>query len=60
MAPSLRALCPDDCRGLSADPAADLARLVAALRAKPLHAFAYDSLGRSHRVDDRPRSRCST
>jgi pimeloyl-ACP methyl ester carboxylesterase len=49
MAPSLRALCPAHCRGLSADPAADLARLVTAVRAKPLRAFAYDARGRSHR-----------
>jgi pimeloyl-ACP methyl ester carboxylesterase len=50
MAPSLRALCPAHCRGLSTDPAADLARLVATLRAHgSLHAVAYDSLGRSHR-----------
>jgi pimeloyl-ACP methyl ester carboxylesterase len=50
MAPTLRALCPAHCRGLSADPAADLAKLVASMRANgSLHAFAYDSLGRSHR-----------
>ncbi len=49
MAPTLRALCPSHCRGLSADPAADLAKLVAQLRANgSLHAVAYDSLGRSH------------
>jgi pimeloyl-ACP methyl ester carboxylesterase len=54
MAPSLRALCPNRCKGLSADPAADLFRLVTAVRAKPLHAFAYDSLGRSHRVTISP------
>src|SRR3954471_21851997 len=49
MAPSLRALCPARCKGLSADPAADLARLVAAVRTKPLRGFAYDARGRSHR-----------
>jgi pimeloyl-ACP methyl ester carboxylesterase len=50
MAPSLRALCPSHCRRLSADPAADLAKLVAQLRANgSLHAVAYDALGRSHR-----------
>jgi pimeloyl-ACP methyl ester carboxylesterase len=54
MAPSLRALCPSRCTGLSPDPAADLFRLVTALRTKPLHAFAYDSLGRSHRVTISP------
>jgi pimeloyl-ACP methyl ester carboxylesterase len=50
MGRTLRSLCPDRCRGISADPAADLARLVAKVREQPLHAFAYDSLGRSHRV----------
>jgi pimeloyl-ACP methyl ester carboxylesterase len=50
MGPSLRSLCPDRCRGISADPAADLAQLVAQLRVTPLRTFAYDSLGRSHRV----------
>ena len=29
MGPSLRSLCPDRCRGISADPAADLTQLVA-------------------------------
>jgi pimeloyl-ACP methyl ester carboxylesterase len=49
MAPSLRALCPAHCRGLSADPAGDLARLVATLRANgSLHALAYDARGRAH------------
>jgi len=33
---SLRALCPAGCRGVSADPAADLAALAARLRARPL------------------------
>ena len=50
MGPSLRSLCPDRCRGISADPAADMTQLVANLRAAPLRAFAYDTLGRSHRV----------
>ncbi len=36
IAPSLRALCPDACAGISADPASDLAGLVPALHAKPL------------------------
>src|SRR3954454_673303 len=54
MAPALRALCPARCKDISADPAADLAKLVAALRAKPMQAFAYDSLGRSHRVNITP------
>jgi pimeloyl-ACP methyl ester carboxylesterase len=50
MGPSLRSLCPDRCRGITADPAADLAQLVAQTRAAPLQAFAYDERGRSHRV----------
>lgn len=50
MGPTLRSLCPAHCRGISTDPAADLARLVAQVRLKPLQAFAYDALGRSHRV----------
>ncbi len=50
MAPTLRALCPARCRGLSADPAADLAQLVTRLRAKPMTGVAYDARGRSHRV----------
>src|SRR3954465_4548971 len=54
MAPTLRALCPARCKDISADPAADLAKLVAQLRAKPMQAFAYDSLGRSHRVTITP------
>src|SRR4051812_1753820 len=54
MAPTLRALCPANCKDISADPAADLAKLVAQLRAKPMQAFAYDSLGRSHRVHITP------
>jgi pimeloyl-ACP methyl ester carboxylesterase len=54
MSPSLRSLCPGRCRGISADPGADLARLVAQLRAAPLQAFAYDALGRSQRVNITP------
>ena len=36
MAPTLRALCPDGCAGLTADPVADLTALVARLRVTPL------------------------
>ncbi|MBE2315323.1 alpha/beta fold hydrolase [Solirubrobacter sp. CPCC 204708] len=50
MGPSLKSLCPGGCRGISADPGADLAKLVAQLRVTPLQAFAYDRLGRSTRV----------
>ena len=50
MGPTLRSLCPDRCRGITADPAADLAQLVAQTRATPLRPFAYDEQGRSHRV----------
>jgi pimeloyl-ACP methyl ester carboxylesterase len=54
MGPSLRSLCPSGCRGTSADPGADLGRLVARLRARPLQAYAYDDLGRSTRVNITP------
>jgi pimeloyl-ACP methyl ester carboxylesterase len=50
MGPSLRSLCPGRCDGISADPGADMAALVAQLRAKPLVARAYDANGRSHKV----------
>ena len=50
MGPSLRSLCPDRCRGIASDPAADLAQLVARVRARPLRTLAYDERGRSHRV----------
>ena len=47
MRPSLQALCPDGCAGLSADPAADLRALVARLRAEsPVRAPVYDARGR--------------
>src|SRR4051794_40217485 len=41
MGPSLMSLCPAKCRGISADPGADLGKLVAQLRGKSLEAFAY-------------------
>jgi pimeloyl-ACP methyl ester carboxylesterase len=44
--PSLRALCPDSCRGVSADPGADLASLSARLRDAPLGGPVYDARGR--------------
>jgi pimeloyl-ACP methyl ester carboxylesterase len=44
--PSLRALCPGSCRGVSADPGADLAALGARLRAAPLRGAVYDVWGR--------------
>jgi pimeloyl-ACP methyl ester carboxylesterase len=50
MSPSLRSLCPGRCRDISADPGADLAKLVQQTRGKSLQAFAYDRLGRSHRI----------
>ena len=59
MGPSLRSLCPGGCRGIRADPAADLAQLVAQLRAAPLRRVAYDARGRSHRVRIGP-TRCWT
>lgn len=54
MSPSLRSLCPSRCRNISQDPGGDLGKLVAQLRTQPLRAFAYDSLGRSHRVSITP------
>jgi pimeloyl-ACP methyl ester carboxylesterase len=54
MGPSLKSLCPLRCSSVSTDPGGDLGKLVAQLRAAPLEAFAYDSLGRSHRVKVTP------
>jgi pimeloyl-ACP methyl ester carboxylesterase len=50
MTPTLDALCPARCRGISDDPAGDLAKLVAQLRARPMTARAYDSKARAHKV----------
>jgi pimeloyl-ACP methyl ester carboxylesterase len=47
MAASLTALCPARCRGVSADPAGDLARLVERLRAAPLAGRLVDRHGSS-------------
>jgi pimeloyl-ACP methyl ester carboxylesterase len=48
MAPSLRALCPAGCAGVSSDPAADLAALVARLRSgPPMRAPVHDARGRA-------------
>ena len=50
--PSLRALCPGSCRGVSADPAADLAAARrAAAGSAPMRGAAYDVSGRSQRAD---------
>jgi len=54
MPPTLRALCPAGCSGVSADPAADLSALVAKLRAAPLRGRWYDARGRSRRGTVRP------
>ena len=48
MASTLAALCPDRCRGVTADPAGDLARLADRLRAAPLHGTTYGPGGRRH------------
>ena len=48
MAPTLAALCPDRCRGVTADPAGDLARLADRLRAAPLRGTTYGPGGRRH------------
>ena len=50
MSPSLKSLCPVHCRGLAPDPGAELAQLVAKVRAKRVQANAYDASGRAHRV----------
>ncbi|WP_028058552.1 alpha/beta fold hydrolase [Candidatus Solirubrobacter pratensis] len=50
MAPTLAALCPSKCRGISSDPAGDLAKLVAKVRARPMRGRAYDSRGRPHTI----------
>jgi pimeloyl-ACP methyl ester carboxylesterase len=54
MAPSLATLCPARCRGLTADPAADLTELTARLRAAPLQGAWYDRRGRRHAGTLRP------
>jgi len=46
MAATLAALCPQRCRGVSADPARDLARLADRLRAAPLRGVTYGARGR--------------
>src|SRR4051794_13731681 len=48
MGPSLRALCPAGCRSVSADPAADLALLVARLSRAPLRSGVVEAGGRTH------------
>jgi pimeloyl-ACP methyl ester carboxylesterase len=54
MAPSLASLCPDRCRGVSADPGADLTALTARLRAAPLRGSWFDRRGRRHSGTLRP------
>ena len=54
MGPSLASLCPDRCRGVSADPGADLTALTAKLRAAPLRGSWYDARGRRHSGTVRP------
>ena len=49
MGPSLAGLCPRDCRGVTADPIADIAKLAARLRGHPLRGSTYDRHGRRHR-----------
>ena len=46
MGPSLAALCPARCRGVSTDPARDLAQLADRLRAAPMHGLVYGMRGR--------------
>jgi pimeloyl-ACP methyl ester carboxylesterase len=54
MGPSLASLCPAGCRGISADPGADLTALTAKLRAAPLRGAWYDRRGRRHAGTLRP------
>jgi pimeloyl-ACP methyl ester carboxylesterase len=54
MAPTLRALCPDGCRGVSTDPAADLPALTAKLRAAPLRGEWFGGRGQRRRGAVRP------
>ena len=54
MTPTLAALCPRRCRGISTDPAADLYELVKRLRTRELHALAYDAQGALAQGRDRP------
>jgi pimeloyl-ACP methyl ester carboxylesterase len=49
MGPSLSGLCPARCRGVSADPIGDLARLAARVRDRRLRGVAYDRRARGHR-----------
>jgi pimeloyl-ACP methyl ester carboxylesterase len=49
LAPVLRALCSDGvCRGITANPLADMTRLIAKLRVRPLAGSVYDGLGHRH------------
>jgi len=54
MAPTLASLCPAGCRGVSADPGADLTALTAKLRAAPLRGDVYDARGKRVRRTLRP------
>ena len=49
MRSTLAALCPAHCRGVTADPAGDLARLADRLRAAPLRGVSYGPGGRARR-----------
>src|SRR5215212_4602204 len=50
MGPSLAGLCPARCRGVTDEPARDLAALVARLGAGPMRGSWYDARGRRHRA----------
>ena len=54
MGPTLRSLCPDRCRGITADPAADLAQLVAQTRVAPLRRVRVRRAGALAPGHDRP------
>jgi pimeloyl-ACP methyl ester carboxylesterase len=49
LAPVLHALCSDGvCRGITTNPLADMTRLIAKLRVRPLAGSVYDGLGHRH------------
>ena len=54
MGPSLKSVCPLRCRYLTPDPGAELAQLVARLRAQPMRAVVYSARGRSSRLNITP------
>ena len=54
MGPSLRSVCPQRCRYLTADHGAELTQLVARLQAQPMQANVFNARGRAQRVNITP------